>query len=95
MRARPELVRGDGAPGTELMRLGRLIAKGGAEGMLCAARDGLGSSLKAEDGDSVGRSGARGVPDASLDPGGLGEGARELARRGRRRGARHQLGTTR
>ena len=51
MRARPELVRGDGAPDTELMRLGRgWVAKGGAEGMLCAARDGLGLALKAEDG---------------------------------------------
>jgi L-asparaginase II len=51
MRARPELVRGDGAPDTELMRLGHgWIAKGGAEGMLCAARDGLGLALKAEDG---------------------------------------------
>jgi L-asparaginase II len=51
MRARPELVRGDGAPDTELMRLGAgWVAKGGAEGLLCAARDGLGIALKAEDG---------------------------------------------
>ncbi len=51
MRARPELVRGDGAPDTELMRLGGgWIAKGGAEGLLCAARDGLAIALKAEDG---------------------------------------------
>jgi L-asparaginase II len=51
MRARPELVRGYGAPDTELMRLGEgWIAKGGAEGLLCAARDGLGITLKAEDG---------------------------------------------
>ena len=51
MRARPELVRGDGAPDTELMRLGDgWTAKGGAEGLLCAARDGLGIALKAEDG---------------------------------------------
>ena len=51
MRARPELVRGDGAPDTELMRLGQgWVAKGGAEGLLCAARDGLGIALKAEDG---------------------------------------------
>jgi L-asparaginase II len=51
MRARPELVRGDGAPDTELMRLGEgWVAKGGAEGLLCAARDGLGIALKAEDG---------------------------------------------
>jgi L-asparaginase II len=51
MRARPELVRGDGAPDTELMRRGDgWVAKGGAEGLLCAARDGLGIALKAEDG---------------------------------------------
>jgi L-asparaginase II len=51
MRARPELVRGEGAPDTELMRLGHgWIAKGGAEGLLCAARDGVGVALKAEDG---------------------------------------------
>lgn len=51
MRARPELVRGPGAPDTELMRLGDgWIAKGGAEGLLCAARSGVGVALKAEDG---------------------------------------------
>jgi L-asparaginase II len=51
MRARPELVRGPGAPDTELMRLGSgWIAKGGAEGLLCAARDGLGIALKSVDG---------------------------------------------
>jgi L-asparaginase II len=51
MRARPELVRGEGAPDTELMRLGDgWVAKGGAEGLLCAARQGLGVALKAEDG---------------------------------------------
>ena len=51
MRERPELVRGEGAHDTELMRLGGgWIAKGGAEGLLCAARDGLGIALKVEDG---------------------------------------------
>ena len=50
MRGRPELVRGDGAPDTELMRLGGWVSKGGAEGLLCAARDGLGIALKVEDG---------------------------------------------
>jgi L-asparaginase II len=50
MRARPELVRGDGAPDTELMRLEGWVSKGGAEGLLCAARDGLGIALKVEDG---------------------------------------------
>ena len=51
MRAHPELIRGDGAADTELMRLGDgWVAKGGAEGLLCAARDGLGIALKVEDG---------------------------------------------
>jgi len=50
MRARPELVRGEGAPDTELMRLEGWVSKGGAEGLLCAARDGLGIALKVEDG---------------------------------------------
>jgi L-asparaginase len=51
MRARPELVRGDGAPDTDLMRLGDgWVAKGGAEGLLCAVRSGVGIALKAEDG---------------------------------------------
>ena len=51
MRVHPELIRGDGAADTELMRLGDgWVAKGGAEGLLCAARDGLGIALKVEDG---------------------------------------------
>jgi L-asparaginase II len=51
MRAHPQLIRGDGAADTELMRLGDgWVAKGGAEGLLCAARDGVGLALKAEDG---------------------------------------------
>ena len=52
MRAHPELIRGHGAPDTELMRsLPGWIAKGGAEGLLCAASsDGLAVALKVEDG---------------------------------------------
>ena len=51
MRACPELIRGEGAPDTELMRLGDgWVAKGGAEGLLCGVRDGLGIALKVEDG---------------------------------------------
>ena len=76
MRARPELVRGDGAPDTELMRLGRgWIAKGGAEGMLCAARDGLGIALKAEDGGQrpLGPALTAFLTLLGLDTGGLGE----------------------
>ncbi len=51
MRAHPDLIRGDGAADTELMRLrDGWVAKGGAEGLLCASRDGLGIALKVEDG---------------------------------------------
>jgi len=53
MRARPELIRGPGAADTELMRLGNgWVAKGGAEGLLCAVRDGLGVAVKVEDGST-------------------------------------------
>jgi L-asparaginase II len=54
MRSNPELIRGPGAPDTELMRDGRgWAAKGGAEGLMCAVhRDGLGIALKVEDGSS-------------------------------------------
>ena len=52
MRAHPELVGGAGQTDTELMRaLAGWIAKGGAEGLMCAAGpDGLGVALKTEDG---------------------------------------------
>jgi L-asparaginase II len=52
MRAHPELIRGPGAPDTELMlRYPGWIAKGGAEGLLCAASpDGVGIAIKVEDG---------------------------------------------
>jgi len=53
MRAGPELVRGPGEADTELMRLGGWAAKGGAEGLLCAASDDrIGVALKVEDGAS-------------------------------------------
>jgi L-asparaginase II len=53
MQAHPDLVRGPGAADTELMRLRPgWTAKGGAEGILCAAGpDGLGVALKCEDGN--------------------------------------------
>jgi L-asparaginase II len=53
MRARPELVGGDGADDTALMRLlPGLIAKRGAEGLLCAAApDGHGYAFKVADGN--------------------------------------------
>jgi L-asparaginase II len=53
MRARPELVGGShGAVDTDLMRLrDGWIAKGGAEGLFCAAHEsGRGLALKTEDG---------------------------------------------
>ena len=54
MRARPDLIGGNGGTDTELMRtLPGWIAKGGAEGLMCAASaDGLGIALKAADGNS-------------------------------------------
>ncbi len=54
MRARPELISGPGGADTELMRLGTgWVAKGGAEGLFCAASgEGLGIALKVEDGAS-------------------------------------------
>ena len=53
MRARPELIRGVGSVDTDLMRaLPGWVAKGGAEGLLCAAGpDGTGLALKSEDGN--------------------------------------------
>ena len=52
MREHPDLIRGPSAADTVLMRaLPGWIAKGGAEGLLCAASpDGLGVALKVEDG---------------------------------------------
>jgi L-asparaginase II len=52
MRAHPGLIRGPGAPDTVLMEtLPGWIAKGGAEGLLCAAGpDRLGIAVKVEDG---------------------------------------------
>jgi L-asparaginase II len=52
MRDRPELIRGVGSADTDLMRvLPGWVAKGGAEGLLCAAGpDGTGVALKSEDG---------------------------------------------
>jgi L-asparaginase len=54
MRARPELIGGEGSTDTELMStLPGWIAKGGAEGLMCAASsDGVGVALKSCDGNS-------------------------------------------
>jgi L-asparaginase II len=52
MRGYPDLIRGPLATDTRLMKaLPGWIAKGGAEGLLCAAGEGLGLALKAEDGN--------------------------------------------
>lgn len=54
MRANPRLIRGPGAPDTVIMEsLRGWIAKGGAEGLLCAAAgDGMGVALKVVDGSA-------------------------------------------
>jgi L-asparaginase II len=76
MRTHPDLIRGPGAPDTELMRSQPgWIAKGGAEGLLCAASpDGLGIAIKIEDG--AGRAVRSGLAAflrrLGLDPGNLG-----------------------
>jgi L-asparaginase II len=55
MREHPDLIRGPLASDTRLMKaLPGWIAKGGAEGLLCAAGDGIGVALKAEDGNGRG-----------------------------------------
>ena len=52
MRENPELIRGPLATDTRLMRvLAGWIAKGGAEGLLCAAGHGVGVALKCDDGN--------------------------------------------
>ena len=53
MRAHPELIRGPGAPDTTLMQTAPgWTAKGGAEGLLCAAGpDRTGVAMKVEDGN--------------------------------------------
>jgi L-asparaginase II len=76
MRAYPELVRGPGAADTDLMLTQPgWIAKGGAEGVLCAASpDGLGVALKIEDGAgrAVRSAAAAFLRRLALDPGDLG-----------------------
>ncbi len=54
MRAHPQLIRGPGAPDTVVMEtLPGWIAKGGAEGLMCAAGpDGTGVALKVDDGSA-------------------------------------------
>jgi L-asparaginase II len=53
MRAHPELVGGDGATDTVLMQThAGTLAKGGADGLLCAGGRGTGLALKVADGNS-------------------------------------------
>jgi L-asparaginase II len=54
MRAHPDLIRGPDAADSMLMRaLPGWTAKGGAEGLMCAAgQDGVGIALKVEDGNT-------------------------------------------
>jgi L-asparaginase II len=83
MRARPELIRGEGAPDTELMRLGDgWVAKGGAEGLLCAARGNLGIALKVEDGGQrpLGSALALFLTELGFEPGRLGSAQVENSR---------------
>jgi L-asparaginase II len=68
MRAHPDLIRGRRASDTRLMKaLPGWIAKGGAEGLLCAAGDGVGVALKAEDGNGRALGPAAAVFLARLD----------------------------
>lgn len=84
MSACPELVRGPGAADTVLMQAhAGWIAKGGAEGLLCAASpDGLGIALKVEDGSGRPVAVALGalLERLGLDPGGLGPAPIESSR---------------
>jgi len=52
MQAHPDLIRGPRAADSRLMKaLSGWIAKGGAEGLLCASGHGIGVALKVEDGN--------------------------------------------
>jgi L-asparaginase II len=76
MRRHPDLVRGPAAADTRLMRgLAGWVAKGGAEGLLCAAGpDGVGVALKVEDGHMRAT-----APAAAALLAGLGHRVEELA----------------
>jgi L-asparaginase II len=74
MKAYPELIRGPRAADTRLMKtLPGWIAKGGAEGLLCASSDGIGVALKVEDGNgrAVGPAAAAFFRQLDLDLGDL------------------------
>jgi len=68
MRSHPDLIRGPLSSDSRLMKaLPGWIAKGGAEGLLCAAGNGLGIALKAEDGNGRGNGPAAAAFLAQLD----------------------------
>jgi len=68
MRENPELIRGPLATDTRLMRvLPGWIAKGGAEGLLCAAGHGVGVALKCDDGNGRALGAAAAAFFAQLD----------------------------
>jgi len=74
MRAYPDLIRGPRAADSRLMKtLPGWIAKGGAEGLFCAAGDGIGVALKVEDGNgrAVGPAAASFFRQLDLDLGDL------------------------
>jgi L-asparaginase II len=74
MKGYPDLIRGPSAADTRLMKtLPVWIAKGGAEGLLCAAGDGIGVALKVEDGNgrAVGPAAAAFFRQLDLDLGDL------------------------
>jgi L-asparaginase II len=74
MRAYPDLIRGPLAADTRLMKtLPGWIAKGGAEGLLCAAGAGTGVALKVEDGNgrAIGPAAAAFFRQLDLDLGDL------------------------
>src|SRR5712691_7990788 len=74
MKAYPDLIRGPRAADTRLMKtLPGWIAKGGAEGLLCASGVGIGVALKVEDGNgrAVGPAAAAFFRQLELDLGDL------------------------
>jgi L-asparaginase II len=83
MRASPDLVSGEVTVDADLMRLGEgWVAKYGAEGLLCAVRDGLGVALKVEDGSPRALRPALGtfLTLLGLDAGTLGDASLEYSR---------------
>jgi L-asparaginase II len=74
MRAYPDLIRGPRGADSRLMKtLPGWIAKGGAEGLFCAAGDGIGVALKVEDGNgrAIGSAAASFFRQLGLDLGDL------------------------